>query len=214
MQSHSEKPKKKNKKKAPSILKDLEYLLYSHANFSKIQNVISQSLEIRILICEVTKLAGNSHFTTGNYEKAKKKYLHCITFFRYYCPETKSIVTETQLRSSPEFEKIVKILTSIFLNLAATHLQMSSFQDAYHSACEALLLEPQNPKAFYRKAKSLLGMNGISQTQLKEAAECLEMAAKFSPGETAILNELAKVKTLLGENEQKKDGFNPRFIFG
>eukprot|EP01012_Entosiphon_sulcatum_P064443 TRINITY_DN93270_c0_g1_i1.p1 TRINITY_DN93270_c0_g1~~TRINITY_DN93270_c0_g1_i1.p1 ORF type:complete len:526 (+),score=59.92 TRINITY_DN93270_c0_g1_i1:34-1578(+) len=82
--------------------------------------------------------AGNAHFRAARFSDAVLEYEAAVA------NTSSSDITE---------------LAALFCNLSAAHLALHNCAQAIEYADKCLILQPQNPKALFRKAKALLGLN-------------------------------------------------------
>lgn len=63
---------------------------------------------------------------------------------------------EEQLENELEKKNLLTLKITIYLNLSLCYLVLSNFTNGFQAAQEALILDPLNPKALFRRAKSKL----------------------------------------------------------
>ncbi|CAE8609544.1 unnamed protein product, partial [Polarella glacialis] len=89
---------------------------------------------------------------------------------------------------------------SLHLNLAQVYLQLKAYEDVVTHASHAILLDQDNPKAYYRR-----GLGQESLGQLKAAATDMKQAARLEPRNADIRKKYEELKKRVLEQEQQKD---------
>lgn len=147
-------------------------------------------LNEKLDILSSVKEAGNIFFRNDDFIKSARKYKK---FTRYY-----NLFKETT--SDKEEIKILEAfqLTNL-TNLAATELKLSDFGDVLVSSNEAIKLDPNNTKAFYRR-----GVANIELKNYENALDDLKMALKLSPNNATIVKEFERAKRFLMEYRKKE----------
>jgi len=104
-------------------------------------------------------------------------------------------------------EKIPQLLVSSYLNLAAVFLKEKLFSQANEMSKKAIEVDPQNPKGYFRLAKTLRGIDDF-----EGAIRQLEKALEISPANKDVQTEIAEVKALLKEQiHRQKKAFSGMF---
>lgn len=150
---------------------------------------------------EVLKIAGevkefgNAAFKQGNLRGALAKYQKGLRYLNEH-PELPS--EESPDLSGPS----TQLRFSLNSNSALLQVKLKAFQEAQHSADNALEVEAatdqDRAKASYRKALALLGLKDD-----EEAVKTLETAQKLAPNDAAISKELSAAKQKAAEQDKR-----------
>lgn len=144
---------------------------------------VERELDEMINILRVIKESGNSFYRAGSFFQSARKYKKVTRYFNYFKDHTTDDVGKKALDT---FQLIN------LTNLAATELKLNEFNDVRFSCNEAIKLDKNNSKAFYRR--------GVANLELKNyemALDDLKMAHKLVPGDRMILKEFERAKRLL-----------------
>ncbi|KAI1853214.1 hypothetical protein JX265_000287 [Neoarthrinium moseri] len=71
--------------------------------------------------------------------------------------------SETEPDEPEEVEKQRTLLESMYVNRAASHLELKNYRSCWLDGAAALRLNPKNIKAYYRSAKALLAVDRIEE---------------------------------------------------
>ncbi len=148
-------------------------LFYLH----KFENVRKQNFNQKIIVCEYLKENGNFSFKMMDFEKSCHSYEQSLSIFRFITNSNKNWknegIIDEDLRyleengeNSEEIEKIKRLKISIYLNLSLSYMKMKKFGYSIMASEEALILNGDNTKALYRKAKARI--SDINAGFLKE----------------------------------------------
>lgn len=108
---------------------------------------------------------------------------------------------DTDLRKLDGFSVVNNI------NMAAVELKLGNYQYAKHECSEAIRLDPNCSKAFYRRGQAQRAMRNY-----EEAIKDLKQAHSLLPDNKQILNELNSAKLLLAEyNKQQRKALKNLF---
>lgn len=86
-------------------------------------------------------------------------------------------------------EHAKRLLIDTHNNLSLTYIRIESFNQALEVVNVALLYEPTNVKALFRKATIL-----ENKCDLQEAVELLKTAIELEPNNTSVANQLIKLR--------------------
>lgn len=114
---------------------------------------------------EQIKSRGNKHVQKGEYEEATRCYCQCLEIF-----------TDR---------------AAVYTNRALCYIKLNKAEEAEADCSKALSLEPENTKAFYRRALARK-MNGHHKDSLQDLLQLL----RLEPSNTAAKREMELVKTL------------------
>lgn len=82
-------------------------------------------------------------------------------------------------------------------NLAATELKLNDYENVFYTCNEAIRLDPNNSKAFYRR-----GVSHLERKNYELALEDLKQAHLMIPDDKLIVKDLEKAKKLLLDYRQ------------
>eukprot|EP01119_Soliformovum_irregulare_P004527 TRINITY_DN1555_c0_g1_i1.p1 TRINITY_DN1555_c0_g1~~TRINITY_DN1555_c0_g1_i1.p1 ORF type:complete len:215 (+),score=71.83 TRINITY_DN1555_c0_g1_i1:58-702(+) len=137
------------------------------------------------------KEAGNEFFKTGEFRKAMYHYHQGLL-------NLKGLVGLTPEEKSRSDASTVTICN----NMAAVHLKESKWDKCIKSCNEVLAIQPNNPKALFRRGKSYLSNN-----DLDKAGVDLEKAHNLDPTDKAIPQLLDILKKKNAVSEKKAAAF-------
>ncbi|KAH8302140.1 hypothetical protein KR044_003282 [Drosophila immigrans] len=150
--------------------------------------------------------SGNHFFQLGRYHEARAKYRKAnryYTFLRknFDWQQLKGSSNDTDLRKLDQFSVVNNI------NMAAVELKLKNYQYAKYECSEAIRLDSNCSKAFYRRGQAQCAMRNY-----EEAIKDLKHAHKLLPDNKQILNELNSAKQLLAEyNKQQRKALKKLF---
>ncbi|KAI5062962.1 hypothetical protein GOP47_0021509 [Adiantum capillus-veneris] len=84
---------------------------------------------------------------------------------------------------------------ALYANRAAVHLKMNRYEEAYADCCEALTLEPTNPKVLMRRAKASLEMSEPAKALID-----LQESLRFDPTNEETIRLKRNVEDALKKN--------------
>jgi len=151
---------------------------------------------------EILKIAtelkgyGNAAFKSSNNQLALDKYQKALRYIHEY--------PEPLENDPPELGKQLNALKiSCHLNSAQCFLKQENWERAKFSTTAALeiegVTEAETGKAYYRRALATAGLKDD-----EEAIKDLEKAQKVTKGDSAIENELVKLRKRKAEREKKQ----------
>jgi len=112
-----------------------------------------------------------------------------------------------------EEEKIMiqAMKVALYNNLAACYLSINDLANARAACDEALLLDPSQAKALYRRAKAWISDINSGADEYKLAIEDLKKALELSPNDSAIHQTLVKAKQDLVKVKASTKSFQGMF---
>eukprot|EP00747_Dinoflagellata_sp_TGD_P163339 gnl/TRDRNA2_/TRDRNA2_181912_c0_seq1.p1 gnl/TRDRNA2_/TRDRNA2_181912_c0~~gnl/TRDRNA2_/TRDRNA2_181912_c0_seq1.p1 ORF type:complete len:611 (+),score=157.31 gnl/TRDRNA2_/TRDRNA2_181912_c0_seq1:160-1833(+) len=139
--------------------------------------------EERLKAAETAKEDGNKKFKEGDIKGAKLEYEKVIDL------------------ADPKSDRGKAVRLPALLNLALCCLKSEPCEGFRALECceDALEMEPENPKATYRKGKALIELG-----ELKEAEWELRRACKLSPKDIAVRQDLEKLQKRLRDDKAKE----------
>lgn len=132
---------------------------------NKYENVRKQNFDQKFIVCEYLKQNGNTYFKNNEFDKAEHEYEQSLSIFRYIRNKNPNWKTEGILDDDLEYieengstpqetERIKQLKVIIYINLSLAYLKLKKYQYSMKAAEEALLLDPNNTKALFRKSKA------------------------------------------------------------
>lgn len=150
----------------------------------------NMELNEKLDILSSIKEAGNLFYRNDDFIKSARKYKK---FTRYYNHFKATATDKEEIKMLDAFQ-----LTNL-TNLAATELKLNDFADVLASSNEAIRLDLNNTKAFFRR-----GVANIELKNYENALDDLKMALKLSPNNTTIIKEFERAKNFLLEYRKKE----------
>ncbi|KAF1830855.1 hypothetical protein BDW02DRAFT_633285 [Decorospora gaudefroyi] len=149
---------------------------------------------------------GNDAFKKGDLQLGVKKYSKAIRYLHEY---------PAPLDNDPEdlWPKLNALKISLYSNSALLENKMNHYNDAVDNATKALSIEgitdKDKAKAYFRRAQAKVGKKNE-----EDALEDLNEAAKYAPGDAAIVKELDVVKKRVqARKEKEKKAYKNAFNF-
>ena len=135
------------------------------------------------------KAEGNAAFGKGAHEEAESAYAAGL--------ETLAGHDTSGAEPSPGKVEARDLIVSLHVNRAAALLRLERRADAEQACDAALVLQPENVKALYRR--------GVARAENPiKAIEDLKRALQLEPGNTAAKRELAKAERRRAEREREE----------
>jgi FK506-binding protein 4/5 len=109
--------------------------------------------------------------------------------------------------SEEEKKEIGATFLSIHLNMSAVYLKLSEWQKAINASTEAIKLDPNSAKAYFRRSQAYLSVKDVdrSENDCKQALRC-------APNDKAIKVHLRSIdKEKQRQNEKQKKTFQGMF---
>ena len=132
---------------------------------AKFENVRSQTCAQRLIVAEYLKEKGNFYYKNHEFDKSAHEYEQALSIFRFISNSNKNWKNEGILdedlryfedngETAEERENVKKTKICVFLNLSLSYMKIKKFGLSVKAAEEALILEAENTKALYRRAKA------------------------------------------------------------
>lgn len=159
---------------------------------------------------ETHKDEGNQYFKDGNYKKALGAYHKVFCYVNgLQIPNAASSAEDgnsVSSRAAPpngqvpkeKVEDLRKLKQSSRLNMAACYLKLEEHQKAVDACTKALELG-SSPKAYFRRGQAYLELRNLAG-----ARNDLTKANELTPNDPAIVAELRKLRTALGQANPKE----------
>lgn len=150
--------------------------------------------------------SGNHFFQLGRYYEARAKYRKANRYYtmlrrNFDWQELKRSQGDSELRRLDAFSVVNNI------NMAAVELKLGNYQYAKYECSEAIRLDPNCSKAFYRRGQAQRALRNY-----EEAIKDLKHAHTLLPENKQILNELNSAKQLLADyNKQQRNALKKLF---
>ncbi|XP_011180551.2 peptidyl-prolyl cis-trans isomerase D [Zeugodacus cucurbitae] len=157
------------------------------------------TIEEMVNILTGIRIAGNHFFTQQKFNEARRKYrkgnrYYNILRLRFDKPEHKHLAC-----AEDDVKKLEEFSVLNHTNLAAVELKLKKFLDAKHSCSEAIGLNEDFAKAYYRRGQANIGLK-----EYESAIADLNHANEITPGDKCILSELARARKLLANYHQSQ----------
>jgi len=110
-----------------------------------------------------------------------------------------------------EKEMIQTIKIALFNNLAACYISMNDLKSARSACDEALLLDPSQVKALFRRAKAWTSDINSGFEEIQLAVEDLKKALELAPNDSGIRQALVKAKEDLVKAKASSKSFKGMF---
>lgn len=158
-------------------------------------------------IASELKEFGNKAFKAGDIDLGLEKYQKALRYLNEH-PEAED--------SDPKdlASKMAVLRFTLHSNSALLANKLRRFSDAnawagfaLETADAANAKDSDRAKAYYRRASALVGLK-----EEDEALKDLTEAAKLSPGDAAIVNETARIKKSIAEQERKQKAAIKKFF--
>jgi len=178
----------------------------SHERQGEVMESRKKSFEERIELAEKNKVEGNQFYTDGKFKKALDAYVKSIAAFRYFAREEKGEmirqVFEDETLNGEEKMRAHALLVSAFLNTAQCCIKARMPLDGVFACDQALRIDPQNAKAYYRRGIAQIAGEDTS-TSLEKGVKDLTRAYQLSPDDPAIKAALKQHGQELAEQTRK-----------
>lgn len=156
--------------------------------------------EERLLKVSELKEEGNQLYKERNFKGAQEKYTYAI-----------GLIEQLMLKEKPrdvEWNELAEIKVPLLLNYSQCKLLAKDYYPVITYCTEVLTYDPDNVKAYYRRAKAHCGTWNLSEAE-KDYQKSIELDPKLA---AAVAKELNEFKQLLHEKEaQDKEKFKNLF---
>jgi len=172
----------------------------------KTKEIREGSVQERLDAAMEAKAAGNALFGEGKYEQAVEAYVKGITFWKYFKHEKGNdflpLISGVEGVEEPGMRKVAEeLLVHCFLNVAASLLKLSYFDDAIYACNEVLKMDDENVKALYRRGLCQVGKD--SAVSLEIGVKDLHRAHILDPSNAPLAAAYQKQKRALREQDAK-----------
>eukprot|EP01099_Mayorella_cantabrigiensis_P004733 TRINITY_DN3607_c0_g1_i1.p1 TRINITY_DN3607_c0_g1~~TRINITY_DN3607_c0_g1_i1.p1 ORF type:complete len:174 (-),score=48.43 TRINITY_DN3607_c0_g1_i1:61-582(-) len=156
------------------------------------------TLSEKITIAKKKKEEGNESFKQKNYVDALKGYHFGYLYIKGLDAKNLPIPSTVELTAEQRRE-ITELSLSLFLNMAACHLQLHKYDKVIEDCNKALGLSPENEKALFRQGQAYLALNDLEKAEIN-----FEKVLKTSPNDHVVHNEFKRLRTKQKEADQQQ----------
>ncbi|KAH7481805.1 hypothetical protein KRP22_011229 [Phytophthora ramorum] len=184
----------------------------------------------RIAAAEGMKAAGNDHFNAEANEEAVAEYEKALAVFKYLenkdpgwkkkgIEDGDMLVTDFKCDNPEDQTRLDALKTSCYLNIAVAKFKLKEYPVCVRACDDTLEIDPQNVKAYYRRAQALITPASSGALEFDRAISDLQKAYAIDPenrGVRKLLRELmeqrSKQRTL--DKETFSGMFNRGQVYG
>jgi len=174
--------------------------------YNKLENVRSQGFYPKMFAFEILKNEGTEEFTNGNYEDSVRRYEEALCIYRYFKStnvkwqqegiDDNNLEEVQETGGNKEEEAFIKSAKLMcYLNIAACNLKMKEYQTSVEACNEALILDPNNVKALYRRARAKVLPINANHEAYQQAIDDLNKGIQIDPQNSAIKKELKRLES-------------------
>ncbi|KAI9201946.1 uncharacterized protein BJ171DRAFT_515997 [Polychytrium aggregatum] len=163
----------------------------------------SLSIQDKIARAKEHKEAGNAAFKAGDIQSALRSYHTANLFITGLDSGRYGALMPNKEKLSDGFRaEIEAIQVSCHSNIAACHFKRQNWTKVIASCDKVLSMDENNAKAYYRRGAALL-----NEGNLDRAEEDLRKALSLSPKDSAVVQELHRLREeqKKAEEKQKKE---------
>lgn len=192
-------------------------LWYQHSMFSNegVNRARSKKFDERFKEALEYKEKGNESMKNNELYDAMHDYERALSIFTWIenLKEdwTRKEIEDNMIKeckydpqSAEEADAIRGLQISCLLNLSLVYIRQQQWGDVIRACTEVLDIDPQNPKAFYRRAQARYLPMHCGATENEMALVDLKKAVQASPKDKIIKREYLNLKTEL-EKQQQRD---------
>lgn len=180
IKTHQLESQRKKFELMPTFLKSGVYYTTKHEVVRQ-----QETFDIKMLVYELIRNEGNDLVAQGKYDRACHKYEEALGVWRYFAAtdpdwQEKGIdddkLEEINYMGVTEEQKelVYNIKLNMYLNIAACSIKKQEFKEAVLSCEEAIALDPNNIRAFYRRARATALPINAGVPELRKATKDLE----------------------------------------
>lgn len=188
---------------------------------------IQDSFELKYFAFEQIRDAANEEYAMGNFDRACNKFEEALNVFRFFEATDATWqdkgIDDDKLRevdwkgTNPEEEvKVRTIKLNMYLNIAACNIKKKCWSEAVSACQEALLLDPTNIKAHYRRARAVALPINAGVPDLRKAVADLDKTVELYKVQGGnydyVLKEKERVQRLIAINcKREQDTYSKMF---
>lgn len=143
---------------------------------------------------------GNEHYKNREFQQAEDSYSYAI-----------GIIEQLMLKEKPndiEWNELAEIKVPLLLNYTQCKLLSKDYYPVINYCTEVLKYDPENVKAYYRRAKAHAGV-WMEKEAERDFIKCVELDSKLN---SAVAKEMSDFKKLLQQKQREdKDKFKGLF---
>lgn len=128
---------------------------------------------------KIIKDCGNQYISNYDYDTASQKYLKALRYLDW----VKSVNKDVHKSDCSTLS------VACLLNLAQTNLQFGNYREACQQCTEAIEINPNEAKAYFRRGLANFGLHNY-----ETATENLDKALKLEPGDKKILKAILEIE--------------------
>ena len=182
---------------------------------TKLETVRKQSYYPRVFAFELIMNDANTEYLKRNFDRACRKYEEAYATLRYFYSTnpkwSEQGIDDDELKeinfvgTKPwQAESLKKMKLSALLNIAACCIKTKDFEGAVDSSKEALLLDPKNTKALYRRSRALSLPINSGVEEFQEAITYLKQINETEPGLPHVERDIKKLQSLVKINRKRE----------
>ena len=177
---------------------------FGHSLYSKVESRLKTLMNLRekIETASQHKKKGNDLFKASNHKSALSSYNFAYLYLKGLDNEMGLPGMPTSTLSANEKQEIKALIVSVLSNIAMCYLALERFEDCISQCEKVLKVDAENSKANFRIA---MAHTKMPNPDLYKAKQYLLNAAKSSPQDIGIRNELDKVKQQLDAANRDSD---------
>ena len=186
----------------PPMGAEVIYIIHLHS-FNRGKDLWNLNDQERLEIAKRHKEQGSQFFNASAFRSAALNYSKAIQYLAAVDPDT-----PYEVDSLEDYEtEILATKAAVLLNLSACQLKFEQYDHVVSNCTKVLELEAGNVKAWYRRAKALLGMKDY-----ETARSDLLKAQELDPSNQAIIELLKTVAAQEATHNAKyRDALKPMF---
>lgn len=147
------------------------------------------------------KNIGNALFASHDYNKAARCYAQGLEIAQGAIQQEKEAAKEANNADIQTSSAASSVAVTCANNTAAAYIKLENYKKVLEVTDVALVLDPSNAKALYRKGQAHLRLR-----EFKDAQTSLTKALEIDPTSKEVREELRALKTMKTEyNEKKKE---------
>ena len=154
---------------------------------------VSATFDQKLAYFDKIRQLGKELIADDEISNARMLYSRCIDCFKNIPKKEVSLLEENLQRKREE------VLHILYLNQAFCLLKKEMYPQCIKAAEEALVLNPESPKAFYRMAHAYKGLREYDQAKVN-----FESAIRLTPNDRSLRTEYESFVAFRKEAEQKQ----------
>ncbi|KAF1775477.1 Peptidyl-prolyl cis-trans isomerase, FKBP-type [Phytophthora cactorum] len=186
-----------------------QYFQHSLFMQESVVTVRSKSFPERIAAAEDMKAAGNAHFNGEAFEEAVAEYEKALAVFKYLenkdpgwkkkgIEDGDMLISDFKCDDPEDQKRLDALKVSCYLNIAVAKFKLKEYPVCSRACDDTLELDPQNVKAYYRRAQALITPASSGALEFDRAISDLQKAYAIDPENREVrklLRELMEQRT-------------------